>query len=192
MIVRVTTTEQIRRRTQRLAHLDEQVSTLKATDLLQMSLHRAHQQQLLPPCTGQGHIATGRLVARMHEQGLWTSLLALAMHRTRAEGTWHPGHAPRVDNAMCLHLHAPDARNATTTMNLDHDKEEPARTVLARAIRPHLWAGPIPHLSATNRTSLQVHEGAGAWDLADTELANAVTNQMLELHTTASHPVATA
>lgn len=189
--MRVTTTTQIRRRAQRMRHLGEQVSVLQAVELLQMSLRRAHQRQLLPP-SDQGFLATGRLVARMHEGGLWTSVLALAVHRTRAEGTWYPGHAPRVDNAMCLHLHAPDARNATTTMSLDHDKEEPARTVLAGTIRPHLWAGPIPHLSATNRTSLRVHEGAGAWDLADTELANAVTNQMLELHTTASHPMAIA
>ena len=189
--MRVTTTTQIRRRTQRMRNVGEQVSVLQALDLLHMSLRQAHQQQLLPP-SDQGFIATGRLVRRMHEQGLWTSALALAVHRTRAEGTWCTNQKPRKDRTLRVRLKAPDARSATTTMHQDQGEESPRR-VLAHAITPHLWAGPILDLSVVDRTQLRV-EGArtGAWELTDTVLAQVVTDQMLELHTTASHPVTTA
>ncbi|WP_152442492.1 hypothetical protein [Nocardiopsis kunsanensis] len=185
----MTTTTQIRRRTQRMKHVGEQVSVLQALDLLHMGLRRAHQRQLLPP-SDQGFIATGRLVRRMHEQGLWTSVLALAMHRTRAEGTWCTNQEPCTDRALRMRLKAPDVRSATTAMCQDQGEEGPRR-VLVHAISPHLWAGPILDLSAVDRTRLRVEEaGTGAWELADTVLAEAVTDQLVELHTLASHPAA--
>jgi len=192
--MRVTTTTQIRRqinqRTQRFRNVGDQVSVLQALDLLQMSLRRAHQRQLLPPSTAHGLIATSRLVTRMHEQGLWTSALALAVHRTRAEGTWCTSQEPYTDRTLRMRLKAPNVRSATTAMHQGQGKEGPRR-VLTHAISPHLWTGPILDLSAVDRTRLRVEEaGTGAWELADTVLAEAVTDQLVELHTLASHPAA--